>query len=111
MKEALKILVHIRAYSRSMLLNILFNGLSIIFSVFSLAMIFPFLGLLFGTQELVTEVPAFELKGSIIIKYFYFHLSNVIASDGVMTLEGQTRGLLFICVLVSVLFLLKNLFR
>jgi len=111
MKEAFKILVYIREYRRSLLLNILFNGLSIFFSVFSLAMIFPFLGLLFGTQAIVTEVPEFELKGSVVIQYFYYYLSNIIAPDGLITIEGQTRGLLFICVLVSVLFLLKNLFR
>lgn len=111
MKEAFKILVYIREYRRSLLLNILFNGLSIVFSVFSLAMIFPFLGLLFGTQAIVTEVPEFELKGSVVIQYFYYYLSNIIAPDGLITIEGQTRGLLFICVLVSVLFLLKNLFR
>ena len=111
MKEGFKILVYIREYRRSLLLNILFNGLSIFFSVFSLAMIFPFLGLLFGTQAIVTEVPEFELKGSVVIQYFYYYLSNIIAPDGLITIEGQTRGLLFICVLVSVLFLLKNLFR
>jgi len=111
MKEAIKILLYIRAYKKPLLLNILFNALSIVFSVFSLAMIFPFLGLLFGTQDLVTQIPAFELKGSVIIQYFYFYLSNIIAPDGIVSIAGQTKGLLFICTLVSVLFLLKNMFR
>jgi len=111
MKEAIKIFFYMWAYKRPMLLNILFNGLSIIFSVFSLAMIFPFLSLLFDSQALVTEVPEFELKATVIIEYFYYYLSNIIAPDGTMTLEGQSRGLFFICTLVSVLFLLKNMFR
>ena len=111
MRDIVRVLGYIRAYASSAGLNILFNVLSIVFNVFSLGMIFPFLGLLFGQQDLVTVKPELGLSVDSILDNFFYQLSSVIAPTGVITPDGQISGLVFICVLVIVLFFLKNLFR
>ena len=74
-------------------------------------MIIPFLGLLFGTQPLVTSAPPLALNTNSLVQNFYFELSSIIAPTGIVNIEGQMRGLMFICFLVLALFFLKNLFR
>ncbi|MEJ5268565.1 MAG: ABC transporter ATP-binding protein, partial [Bacteroidales bacterium] len=55
MKNILKIFSYILPYKNYAFLNIIFNILSTIFSLFSFAMAIPFLGILFKTQPLITE--------------------------------------------------------
>jgi subfamily B ATP-binding cassette protein MsbA len=74
-------------------------------------MIIPFLGLLFGTQELVTTAPPLAMDTSSLVDNFYYQLSKIIAPDGVIHPEGQLHGLMVICFLVLTLFFLKNMFR
>ena len=104
-----KILGYVRSYMRYACMNVLLNLASIIFSVFSLTMIIPFLGLLFGTQELVTTAPPLAMDTSSLVDNFYYHLSKIIAPDGVIHPEGQLHGLMFICLLVITLFFFKNM--
>ena len=111
MKDIIRIVGYVRAYMSYAVLNIVFNLLSIVFNVFSLGMRCPFLGLLFGQQELVTVKPPLALNVDSLLGNFFYQLSSVIAPSGEITPEGQVNGLIFICVLVIVLFFLKNLFR
>lgn len=111
MNNVLRIFRYVRSYLKYACLNVLFNLFSIVFSVFSLTMIVPFLGLLFGTQPLVTSAPPLALNTNSLVQNFYFELSSIIAPTGIVNIEGQMRGLMFICFLVLALFFLKNLFR
>lgn len=91
---------------------VLFNILSVIFSLFSLTMVVPLLGVLFGIQPIVTEKPILSANPNNVIERFYYEISQVILNDaGEVTIEGQMRALVFICVFVVVTFFLKNLFR
>ena len=108
MKDIARILGYVRSYLGYAFLNVLFNILSTIFELFSLAMIAPLLGILFKIRPLVTELPAFELKGSVVMDYGYYYLTKIIAPEGILTAEGQAEGLVFICILVSASFFLKN---
>jgi len=87
------------------LLNIIFNILSAIFSLVSLTMIAPFLQLLFGTTKLVTAKPELAFSINTVVDYFYYYVSIIISN------YGKQQALVFICILVVVLFLLKNTFR
>lgn len=83
MKDLVKIFRYILPYKGLALLNIVFHGLSTIFSLFSFAMVIPFLGILFGTQDLVTTKPELILSSIDSIKnYFYFWLSHIIIDKG-----------------------------
>lgn len=102
----------LRNYKSLVLTVVLMNILSVIFSLFSLTMVVPLLGVLFGIQPIVTEMPQVSLNPNDIIDLFYYEVSQLILNDaGQITLEGQMKALVFICVFVVVTFFLKNLFR
>jgi len=105
MKNVIHILKYALPYWSFACLNVLFNILSVLFSLVSLAMVVPFLGLLFGTQKLVTVQPVFELSVSSFSGSFNYYISKIIID------YGKVDALIFICILVIVLFFLKNLFR
>ena len=86
-------------------LNIVFNVLTVLFSLVSISMTIPFLGLLFGTQEKVYQAPPLALNTTSIIDNFYYQITKIIDS------HGTIQALLFICVLVLILFFFRNLFR
>lgn len=105
MKNILKIYRYVLPYWGNALMNILFNILSVIFSIVSLAMVVPFLGLLFGTQKLLLVKPEATLSVESATAYFNYYISTIIVD------KGKVDALIFICILVIVLFFLKNLFR
>jgi subfamily B ATP-binding cassette protein MsbA len=86
-------------------LNILFNILSVVFSLFSLAMIIPFLQLLFDKTKLVYEAPPLEMNTDSLVNYFNYLISDIIIQ------KGEVDALLFISLMVVILFFVKNLFR
>ena len=100
-----KILRHVRSYLSYVFLNIGSNIISVIFSLFSLTMIIPFLGILFGTQEKVYQAKPLSLNAASIKENFYLFLSTTIDN------KGNVEALLLICVIVLIMFFIKNLFR
>src|ERR1035437_8608663 len=111
MKRFLHILSYIRNYKSAAFLNVLFNILSVVFSLFSLTMIAPFLNLLFLKQAdeyrniVAKGVPALKLSVDSVIDNFNYYLSQVIMQN------GKLHALIFICVLVVSIIFLKNIFR
>lgn len=105
MKDFFKVLRFAKPYWVYAVFNIVFNILTVIFSLVSITMIIPFLGLLFGTQEKVYEAPELSFSASSISENFYFQITQIIET------RGQIDALLFICLLVLVMFMFRNLFR
>ncbi len=105
MKDFFKVLRFAKPYWVYAVFNIVFNILTVIFSLVSITMIIPFLGLLFGTQEKVYEAPELSFSTSSITENFYFQITKIIET------RGQIDALLFICLLVLVMFMFRNLFR
>ena len=105
MKGYFKFLRYTLPYKGLAALNVFFNIFSIVFSLFSIALIFPFLGLLFGKTALVTVKPAFEFSAESLSGLLNFHLSEIIRTD------GAESALIFICGLLIATIFLKNLFR
>tara|TARA_B100001250_G_scaffold395308_1_gene400071 strand:- start:1148 stop:2860 length:1713 start_codon:yes stop_codon:yes gene_type:complete len=68
-------------------------------------MIIPFLGILFGTQEKVYQARPLSLNAASIKENFYLFLSTTIDN------KGNVEALLLICVIVLIMFFIKNLFR
>jgi ATP-binding cassette, subfamily B, bacterial MsbA len=104
MKSFLWVARYLKKYWNYLILNIGFNILAVLFSVVSLTMVIPFLGLLFGTQPLVHEKPEVSFNAESAVDYFYYLLSKVITG------YGPVEALMLICILVIILFLFKNLF-
>jgi len=68
-------------------------------------MVIPILRLLFGIQKLVLIKPEFHFSTDGIINTFNYYVSQIIVN------YGKEQALIFICILVIILFFLKNLFR
>lgn len=111
MKRLFHILGYVRGYLPYAFLNVFFNILSVIFSLFSLTMIAPFLNLLFlkQTEEykniLAEGVPELKASPDSLIDNFNYYLSQVIME------KGKLNALIFICILVVIIIFLKNIFR
>lgn len=105
MKNLFRILGYVRQYASFAMLNVFFNILTVIFSLFSVVMIIPFLQLLFGKIPLVMQQPEFSLKAETLLEYFKYLLSTEINAN------GQLAALIKFCVVIAALFFFKNLFR
>ncbi len=105
MKNFLWIYRYVKPYWVYAVLNIITNIFSVIFSLFSIGMVAPFLGLLFGTQQLETQLPDNIYSTSGAIKLLNYGISYMIIN------YGKANALLFVCILVSTMIFFKNLFR
>ena len=100
-----RIIKYIKPYTSYAILNVISNIVSVLFSLVSLTMIIPFLGILFETQEKVYNTQPFNFNTESIKDNFYAIISSVIDE------RGKLEALLFICVLVLITFFFRNLFR
>ncbi len=98
------LLFYIKPYKLNAVLNILLNLLSSVFSLFSLVLLIPFLGILFEQQELVLTKPEFEFSTKILLDYFYYYMSMMIVEN------TKIQALVFVSAFILTMILLKNLF-
>lgn len=68
-------------------------------------MLVPFLELLFDKTQLILKEPTFQWSKDYVIDIFYYFLSKQIQA------KGKVSALAYFCIIVCVVFLLKNLFR
>ncbi|MDD3685266.1 MAG: ABC transporter ATP-binding protein [Bacteroidales bacterium] len=101
MKEFGKILKYLFPYKSYAALNIFFNVLSTLFSIFSFALVIPFLGILFKTQPLTTEKIPLDITNLSSLQHnFYYWLSDIIITHG----ELQALISMGIIVIIATLF-------
>ncbi len=105
MKNFLKIVQYLLPYKGKVALNVVFNLLSVVFSLFSLTMAIPFLGILFQMQPMVNEKVPFSLSLNALMHNFNYYLSRLIEN------YGPFYALILIGVVVVVTSLLKNGFK
>ncbi len=105
MKKFLRILRYILPYTRYAILNVVFNLLVIIFSLFSFVMLIPFLNLLFGMDNLVETAPEFRMSPDSFLDNLNYFISQIIIS------KGRVEALIFICIFLFSTFFFRNLFR
>lgn len=86
-------------------LNVFFNILTIVFSLFSFALLIPFLNLLFGIDDLVTDKPELVFNTKSLLAYLNYQISMVISSS------GKIQALIYICIILIVAFFLRNFAR
>ena len=105
MKDFFRILKYVKPYLGFAGLNIFFNILNILFSLVSITMIIPFLGLLFGTQQKVYNPIDLGFSALSVKENFYALITNIIDD------KGKVEALVFVCVLILVMFFCRNLCR
>ena len=105
MKKFTRVLGYIKPYWGQLGLNVFFNILTIVFSLFSFALLIPFLNLLFGIEEMVTEQPEFALSIDTLLGYLNYQISSVIIE------QGRINALVYICLVLLIAFFFRNLAR
>jgi len=107
MKRFERILFYLRSQRKNIVLYVVFNLLSIVFSLISLVMLAPFLGLLFAKEKLITSKPtlSFTSDGAdAILAHLKYYLSMLIQEKG----EVYALGAICIIIIISIFF--KNAF-
>ena len=105
MKKFSRVLAYALPYWGAAVMNVLSNLLTIIFSLFSFALLIPFLNLLFGINDLVTTKPELHFTTKSFLNILNYYVSQVIIS------HGKIEALIFICGIILGSFLLRNLGR
>ncbi len=105
MKAFLKILTFAYKYKHLALLNVVLNVLSVFFGLFSITLVIPILGILFGTQEKVFNMPEGEVSIEWLKELLSYKLTRLLEASG----PSETLG--WICLAIVLSFFLKNLFR
>jgi len=100
-----KITKYLKPYYSFAVLNIFTNIISVLFSLISLTMVIPFLGILFETQKKIYNPQPLSFNANAIKDNFYAIISSIIDE------KGKIEALLFICLLVLFTFFFRNLFR
>jgi len=88
-------------------MNIFCNVLSSIFGLFSIASIMPLLDVLFSTHQEI------EKAGPVVTGFSFNHYFDLLKNNiwEYKNIYGAERVLLFICIFVILMIMLKNLFR
>ncbi len=101
-----RILTYVRPYWLDVVLNLVFNLVTIFFSLFSFALVVPFLNLLFQTDAIeAVAKPEFSLTSDYLLDYLNYFMSNLIIE------RGHTYALVFICLVLLVAFFFRNFGR
>lgn len=104
MKQFQRIFKYLQDYKGKIVLYFLCILLSIIFSMVSLAMLAPFLKLLFNKDNLVLTAPETIRSASDVLNFLMYQISKLIREN------GQEAALAFICLIIISANLLKNVF-
>lgn len=105
MRDIRLIFSYIKGKWAYMTTHVVAHLLSVVFNLVSLAMLVPFLKLLFNKESLITQNPGFEWSAKGIESYFLYHLSNIIVSHD----NDLVWGLLFIIAVIIIATFFKNL--
>lgn len=111
MKKLLELLSFLKNYKLAAFLNVFFNLLSSLFSLFSISLAIPFLNLIFLTKDEEYEryrdmaEPSFNFTVDSLAEKFNYTFGNLILED------GKGAALVFLCGVIVLMFFFKNLFR
>jgi subfamily B ATP-binding cassette protein MsbA len=104
MKAFFKILTFAYNFKHLALLNVLLNILSVLFGLFSITLVIPILGILFGTQEKVLQAPQGELSIDWLKDFLSYKLTSLIES------AGPSEALGWICLAIVIAFFSEKSF-
>ncbi len=105
MKRFFKILRYAGPYWVYAMLNVIFNILSVIFSLVSFGLFIPVLQMLFHSMEIPKTAPPLRLEVDALKDNFYYFCGQLLEH------YGNEKMLVYIGVTIIILYFLKNLFR
>jgi ATP-binding cassette, subfamily B, bacterial MsbA len=104
MKKYLGLLKYILIFKKNIFLYLATIVASIIFSIVSIAMLFPFLEIIFNTKSAVVAKPVFEFSSTFFLGYLKYIIGQVITEHSAVFALGA------VCIFIVVAIFLKNLF-
>jgi len=102
MKNFYKLFRYVKPYWVKVIISLSFNAASAIFSVSSIAMIIPFLGILFDNQPIVPVRPEFEFSINTIRDIFNYEVNEIIIE------KGRISAVVFVSIIIVILSFFKN---
>ncbi len=105
MKNIGRILKYLRPYKLQVALNVIFNLLSVVFGLFAIAAIIPFLSIIFTPDEVIPPPGEFEISSDYIMGYFK-HLVWQIKVE-----SSPANALIFIGIAMIGMTFFKTLFK
>jgi ATP-binding cassette, subfamily B, bacterial MsbA len=102
MKNFYKLFRYVKPYWVKVIISLSFNAASAIFSVSSIAMIIPFLGILFDNQPIVPVRPEFEFSINTIRDIFNYEVNEIIVE------KGRISAVVFVSIIIVILSFFKN---
>lgn len=103
MKKFFQLLKYGKPYKRFAYFNILFNLLGIVFGLFSLASVMPFLDIIFKPDAALPPAPEGGLSFGTVKDYLMYNIGTLV--------QGNPRqALIYICIFIIFFTILKNLF-
>lgn len=106
MKEITAFTKYFKNYKKYIGLNITFNVFHVLFSVFSLTVVMPFLDIIFHPDKGVTSAPNFEFTIDALKDFL-----NYIVTIQIQKYDSKEAGLIFLAMFITIIFFLKNFFR
>lgn len=106
MKELSSFNKYFKNYKHLIVLNVVFNLFYVFFNVFSFATVMPFLDIIFHPDQGVTVLPKFSLDINVLKDTFNYYITQVVSKY-----DSKEAGLIFLALLVTVIFFLKNISR
>ena len=94
----------LKPYEGRLLCILLLNALAVLFSIFSITMLAPFLSLIFNPSEIVTEAPELNFSSESLMTALQYLLGKVVAA------KGASFALVAVIMFIFGLFLMKNVF-
>lgn len=103
MKRFIRIaLSYVLQYKKYAFLNIFFNVMGVVFSLFSFALVVPFLGILFGTEhEIFHKMPWAFSKDVLVNNLFNYPISHMIQVYGSQLVLSLVSGLVILMMLLK----------
>lgn len=111
MKKLFSVLKYTKNYKGYTALNVLFNILFALFSASILALIAPFLDLLFKNDDVENIAIVFKGKPNFSFSSTYLKDASSYYLAGLILLKGKIGALTLICLMVFILTFFKNIFR
>ncbi len=102
MKNYLGLLKYLAPYKRNIVLYFCFILFSVVFSVISLAMLFPFLEIIFDGNKLVTVKPTLDFTSASVISTLQYYLCQIIIA------HSKIFALAMVCIFITFAIMLKN---
>tara|TARA_B110000858_G_scaffold88565_1_gene102235 strand:- start:3678 stop:5507 length:1830 start_codon:yes stop_codon:yes gene_type:complete len=110
MKNLIRIAKITLQFKRTLFLNLGFNILGMVFSIFSFAMIIPLLRIIFNSSNTVFEKTISSYSGDFnwskdgVLNFINYYLAKYAIS------EGRYSALILICIFLVIMVFLKNMF-